>query len=372
VVQLQRIELEKTAIGSMQDPVVILNGFGALDVEFETLRARLEGDPHIKSVAISERPPFDTSRNVGIFAHSAEAGATVWPARIRYVSDRYFETLGLDVRAGRTFERDRDAPITQVDPSREQTLVIDEALARQMGFASPEAAVGQLIYAPNPGGATVAARVIGVTAHEAADPQAVETPFGPLEGSVYAFSFYPGYGYYLPLIRIAKEDVATSLAAIDTALAELAPHGLVDLQFYDDRFRDAYRQYARVGQLFILLSVTAFFISSVGLLGIAVYVASRRRHEIAVRKTLGSSVAGVAKLLLTDFSIPVLIGNLLAWPLGYLAAEAYLSAFAHRIDLTLTPFALSLAITLLIAWAAVIGVVLKAASVRPAEVLRHA
>jgi putative ABC transport system permease protein len=372
VAQLQRAELEKMALGSLKDPVVILNGYGALDVPFETLRAQLEPDPHIKSIAISERPPFDTSRNVGIFAHSAEAGATAWPARIRYVSDRYFETLGLKLLAGRTFDRDRDTAITQVDASREQTLIIDEALARQMGFASPEAAVGQLIYAPNPGGATVTARVIGVTTHEPTDLQSVETPFGPLEGSVYAFSLYPGYGYYLPLIRVAKEDVATSLAAIKTALEQLAPHGLVDLQFYDDRFREAYRQYARVSQLFMLLAATAFFISSVGLLGIAIYVASRRRHEIAVRKTLGSSVAGVVRLLLTDFSVPVLIGNLLAWPLGYLAAQTYLAAFAQRIDLTPAPFLLSLLITLAIAWAAVIGVVLKAASVRPAEVLRHA
>jgi putative ABC transport system permease protein len=122
----------------------------------------------------------------------------------------------------------------------------------------------------------------------------------------------------------------------------------------------------------MFLATTAFLISSVGLLGIAVHVASRRRHEIAVRKTLGSSVTGVIRLLLTGFSIPVLIGNLLAWPLGYLAAQTYLSAFALRIDLTPAPFLLSMAITLTIAWAAVIGVVLKAASVRPAEVLRHA
>jgi putative ABC transport system permease protein len=121
-----------------------------------------------------------------------------------------------------------------------------------------------------------------------------------------------------------------------------------------------------------LIAVTAFFISSVGLLGIAVHIASRRRHEIAIRKTLGSSVADVVRLLLTDFSIPVLIGNLLAWPLGYLAAQAYLAAFANRIDLSPAPFFISMAITLVIAWAAVIGVVLKAASVRPAEVLRHA
>lgn len=117
---------------------------------------------------------------------------------------------------------------------------------------------------------------------------------------------------------------------------------------------------------------TAFIIASVGLLAIAIHAAARRRHEIAVRKTLGSSVLGVVRLLLTDFSIPVLIGNVIAWPLGYFAAATYLAAFADRIDLGPAPFFLSMAITLAIAWAAVIGVVLKAASLRPAEVLRHA
>jgi putative ABC transport system permease protein len=372
IAQLQKVELEQTAIGSRQDPIIILNGFGALDIRFEALRTQLEADPRVKSVAISERPPFDEGRNVGLFARSAEAGAAVRPARIRFVSDGYFETLGLDVLAGRTFERDRDTPVTQFDASREESVIVDEAFARQLGYASPQSAVGDLIHSTNQAGGTIAARVIGVTASEMSGLQAAETPFGPIEGSIYVYSFYPGYGYYLPLVRVAQEDAGPAVAAIRATLAELAPNGPIDLQFYDDRFREAYRQYARVSQLFMLLAATAFFISSVGLLGIAVHVASRRRHEIAVRKTLGSSVAGVVRLLLTDFSLPVLIGNLLAWPLGYLAAQAYLAAFAHRIELTPTPFLLSMAITLLIAWAAVIGVVLKAANARPAQVLRRA
>ena len=77
-------------------------------------------------------------------------------------------------------------------------------------------------------------------------------------------------------------------------------------------------------------------------------------------------------LLLTDFSRPVLVGNVLAWPLAWVAANAYLAAFADRIDLTAAPFLVSMGLTLLLAWAAVIGVVLKAATLRPAEVLRSA
>jgi putative ABC transport system permease protein len=180
-----------------------------------------------------------------------------------------------------------------------------------------------------------------------------------------------GHGPY-PIVRVSKTRVSEARSAIVQVWEQFAPDVPADINFFDDLFAESYRQHARVGQLFAALAMAAFAISTTGLLGIAVHAASRRRREIAIRRTLGSSIARVVRLLLTDFSIPVLIGNLAAWPLGYFAAQIYLAVFAQRIELSPTPFLLSMAITLLIAWAAVIGVVLKAASVRPAEVLRHA
>jgi len=67
----------------------------------------------------------------------------------------------------------------------------------------------------------------------------------------------------------------------------------------------------------------------------------------------------------------VIAANLLAWPLAFIAVRAYLNIFIHRIALSPVPFALSLAITVLIAWAAVGGQAVRAARVRPASVLRY-
>ena len=78
----------------------------------------------------------------------------------------------------------------------------------------------------------------------------------------------------------------------------------------------------------MLLAASAVVIAAIGQLGIAVHVATRRRHEVGLRKTLGSTAAGITRLLLLDFGKPVFLANLAAWPLTYLAAGGPLQAFA--------------------------------------------
>jgi hypothetical protein len=75
---------------------------------------------------------------------------------------------------------------------------------------------------------------------------------------------------------------------------------------------------------------------------------------------------------LVKLARPILIANLPAWPVGYLVAQLFLHLFPDRIDLTPAPFLISLAGTFLIGLITVMAEVLKAASVRPAEVLRQA
>jgi putative ABC transport system permease protein len=119
------------------------------------------------------------------------------------------------------------------------------------------------------------------------------------------------------------------------------------------------------------LALFAIAISAVGLFGLANYMSQRRTREIGVRKTQGASSARILRMLLWDFSKPVLMANLAIWPFAFIAAKRYLDLFAERIALTPFPFLLALLATLLIAWLAVGGRVLHAARLRPSDVLRH-
>jgi len=80
----------------------------------------------------------------------------------------------------------------------------------------------------------------------------------------------------------------------------------------------------------------------------------------------------VVLMLLRDFSKPVLVANVIAWPLAALAAQPYLRVFIQRISLWVLPFAFlaSLVIVLAIAWIAVGSQAWRAARANPATVLR--
>jgi putative ABC transport system permease protein len=372
VMYLQREHLSESTMATREDPVVLLNDLRPIGADYETLAARLAGRPGIKAVSVADIPPWGTLANTLQFTLTADAAGGKTGALVKSIGYDYFAALNLKILAGRAFDREHDlAPVSlfAFKPSAAvYSVIVDRTMASRMGFATPEAAIGKTMWLPAT--ATRAAQpvvIIGVS-----EPEAMRLEASDTQGQVYSYATKAFWGQQRPIVRLARDQVPEGLASIRQAWDGMTRGIQSDVRFFDDLFEQSYLKYARIGQLFILLSSTAFVIASIGLLGIAVHAISRRRHEIAVRKTLGSSVGGVAKLLLTDFSAPVLIGNLLAWPLSYLAAQTYLSGFAQRIELSPFPFLLSMAITLLIAWAAIIGVVLKTATLRPADELRRA
>src|SRR5690606_18706454 len=98
---------------------------------------------------------------------------------------------------------------------------------------------------------------------------------------------------------------------------------------------------------------------------------SQRSKEVGIRKVLGGSVWRIIVLLTEDLSKLVLLANVIAWPVAYVAMNRWLENFAYRIDLTPVIFVGSGLIALCIAWVTVGGTAAKAASARPVLALRY-
>jgi putative ABC transport system permease protein len=392
VTQLQQAHLKTMLFAPQADPVVMLDGIpgggvgdtpearAARAARFDTLADLLLAAPQIRSVTTSDVTPWIGGGSFGNVALAQDAGATMLTLQERGVGPGYFETFGLDLLAGRALDPARDGAAPDPGSTELASIVIDRRLAEHLGYDDPAAAVGQTLYRSaqdetpdNPLPKVPYAVVQGVVETDHMRLAGALVAFGVIGGSTFSLDMNFLGGGAQPAIRIDRNDVPGALAAIERVWDELVdPPAPFRARFAESLFDEAYAPFRRIAGAFIALSACALAISTAGLLGMAVHVAARRRREMGVRKTLGATAVRLTRLMLVDFSKPILVANLLAWPLGYLAAQAFLQPFAERIALTPAPFLASLAITLAIAWAAVIGEVLKAASVRPAEVLRHA
>jgi putative ABC transport system permease protein len=107
------------------------------------------------------------------------------------------------------------------------------------------------------------------------------------------------------------------------------------------------------------------------LFGLAAFTASRRTREIGIRKAFGARTRDLVFLLLWQFSIPVLIANLIAWPVAWYYLHDWLQGFAYRISLSLFYFLGAGAIALIIAWVTIIAHALRVARSNPIHALRY-
>lgn len=187
-----------------------------------------------------------------------------------------------------------------------------------------------------------------------------------------AFVYSPdANGITYPIIRVSRRNVAAALADIDAAWHALAPEIPLEREFVDERFDRALALFRYVMMGFTLLASIAFAIACTGLLGMVLFVVSRRQHEMGVRKVLGASSRRILRLLLVEFLRPVLIANVAVWPLAYIASRAYVDLFMEPVALSPLPFALSLAITLFVTGLVVAYQGAASAKVKPAVVLRY-
>ena len=111
-------------------------------------------------------------------------------------------------------------------------------------------------------------------------------------------------------------------------------HGVaLSRNLLSDNYDRLYQSDERQGRIFAIFVGIAIFIASLGLFGLAAFTASRRTKEIGIRKVFGARVRDVVLLLLWQFSIPVLVANLIAWPIAWYYLHGWLEGFVYRITL---------------------------------------
>ena len=350
------------------DPVLTLaNDVRKSGVDLERLRTELRGSPAVVAVSGSMFPmgiaPNDSAR---VYESPDESARRVG-ATVQVVDHDFLDTLAVDMVAGRAFSREFGDDVSDAARPTAGNIIVDEAMVERMGWASAQAAIGKTLYVPGLangiGRRPTASTVVGVAQNKAM----FVLGFG--DGGV-IYQLAPKLTAY-PLVRISRVRLSEGRAALEAAWSRLAPGIALEVLLLDEKFDRGLEVFKLIAAVLSGMAMFAICIAVVGLIGMATHMASRRTHEIGVRKTLGASVVRILRMLLADFARPVVIANLLAWPLAFVASRIYLSLFVERTALTPLPFVASLTVTLVVVWLAVAAPAIRAARVRPVGVLRY-
>jgi putative ABC transport system permease protein len=367
VMNAQNRVLMRTIVDNAPDTFLAMaNHIRAAKVDYDVLRTELLKQPHVRDVTASVMTPWSMITMTSVFAQTPDETALRMRAAKSRVHYDFFSTLDIGLLAGRVFDRqhaDDFAHSSERSGSR-ANIVIDQALAERNGWLRPEDALGKVLYDVDAQNRPLPHIVIGVVANK---PMSVLSTGG---ASANAYVLDTAGAAY-PIIRIAKGEGTAAMREIESVWNRLAPSVALKMRFADEIMNRNYQGFQSIEVTFNGVAGLALLIAILGLIGMSLDVIGRRRHEIGVRKTLGASVQGIVRLLLTDFSKPVIVANVLAWPLAYVAMQLYLSIFTQRTDLSLTPFVSGLAITVSIAWIAVAAQATRAARTNPATVLRY-
>ena len=291
------------------------------------------------------------------------------------VDNGFFDAMGLKLVAGRWFDRNRpmddqtlpfprNLEAERAMAARGVNVVINELAVKRLGFKSPQDALSKTftneLYTKGTGSVTLT--VIGVIG---------DTRFRSLRDQIQPL-----------MLRSTREgpnwleiryrgDPIQLRAAVEQKWKQLAPDVPFEAKFSEDVVRDLYKAEQSRAQIFAAFSLLAVIIGCLGLFGLAAFTAERRTKEIGIRKVLGARTSDIVRLLVWQFSRPVIIANVIAWPIAWWMMRDWLNGFDQRIALTPVPFVLAAGIALGIAIATVAGHSMRVARANPIHALRY-
>jgi putative ABC transport system permease protein len=287
----------------------------------------------------------------------------------------YQNAMGLKLLAGRWFDANRpmdDATIPYPpEPETEKAIaargvnvVLNQYAARKLGFKAPEDAIGKTVkgelICEDCG--LVNINIIGVVGDSR-----FRTVHDPIDSIMFR-KVRTGPGW---MIVRYNGDPAAVKAALEREWKQITNEVPFKAEFSEDIIKEAYEKEDARAKMFAAFSVLAVIIGCLGLFGLAAFTAERRTKEIGIRKVLGARTRDIVQLLVWQFSRPVIVANIIAWPVAWWVMRDWLNNFDERISLGPTPFLLAAAIALAIAIGTVVGHAIKVARSNPIHALRY-
>lgn len=333
-------------LGYSKDNLINFEANGQVEERMESFLAELNQIPGVKIASSVGHSLLGRNNNTsGLKWDGKNPDDKILFENVRVNYDM-LETLGVEMVAGRTFNKDFGTDTTKI--------IFNEAAIKVMNYADP---IGKVIKRGNK-----ELEIIGVV--KDFHFQSLHSEIKPL-----FFVIDPKYNWQI-MARIEAGKEQETIVAIKEFHNKFNPGFEFDYKFQDEQYAKLYSAELQVATLSRYFAGFAILISCLGLFGLAAFTAERRIKEIGIRKVLGSTASNIVFLLTKDFTGMVGIAILIGIPVSYFIVDLWLQKFAFHIELKYWFFIASGAVAMLVAWLTVGFQAFKSANSNPAECLR--
>lgn len=314
--------------------------------KMRTLREEMMRVPGVLNASLSSAPP--SSSNVAGTNFKIEGIAEHFSTQVKQIDGNYVDLFELELLSGKNVQ-DLDTAVG---------FLVNEKLAHIAGFQKPEEIVGRNL--------TLWGRTYPV-AGVVKDFHTVSLR-KPIEATVLMNQIS---GFETLALKVELRRAQGVIDELKTKWEASYPEHLFDYEFLDESIKQFYESERKMSVLLSVFTTMAIFIGCLGLFGLATFMANQKTKEISVRKVLGASVESIVVMFSKEYVKLIVIGFVMATPVGWLAMHAFLDEFAYKIEPGPGIFLLGLAVTLTIATLTVGYKSLRAAMRNPVTSLRY-
>lgn len=268
------------------------------------------------------------------------------------IDDQFIPTYGIEVLAGRSFNREE----AEANWNNLRKVMLNAKAAKQLGFESPEAAVGQSILWGEP------FEVVGVIADY--HHMSLREEISPM-----VLLAAEASGYFTLILD--NSNMSAQIGEIEKIYKEVFPGNPFNYSFLDEIYGRQYQQEQQLSQAFSVAGGLAILISCLGLFGLSAYSVQQRTKEIGIRKVLGASTPSLLTLISKDFLILVVVAMLVAFPFAYYAMKSWQADFPYQAGFSVLTFVLAGVGSIGLALLTVGFQALRAAWSNPVESIRN-
>jgi putative ABC transport system permease protein len=309
VVYKQLTYMQEKDLGFKKENVIQLLHTWSLDKNAKAFKNELAQHPEFAAASYTNQTPPNITWSNAFRKGGSEQDYLL---NVYHADHDQVNVMGFEMVQGRFFSRDFKSDTTAV--------VLNETAYKLMGFTQMEGStvINYSNDKPYP------MNIIGVVK---------DFNFETLRNDVKPMAFIlSGEPNGSIAIRLAKGNTVEQLHLLESIWKKYSSDPF-EYSFVDENYDALFRGEQRMSRIILIFTILTIVIASLGLFGLATYVAEQRAKEISIRKVMGASATQMLILLSKDFTILISIAFVIAAPLGWYFMNSWLEGFAYHVGI---------------------------------------